>query len=75
MAKLSEDKVMQELFNPLLAALGEEHKRTFWDILEQEASGVLAWGVRSGYLLWVRTHPGCIPTRCQVKNWMAKGNV
>jgi hypothetical protein len=66
---------MKELYEPLLQAAGHEHAEMFWSIIESEASGVLAWGVRSGYLLWTRTHPGEVPTREQVTAWMQQGSM
>jgi hypothetical protein len=70
---LKDDPTMQQLFHPLLRAIGSEHATGFWEAIEKEPEGVLAWGVQSGYLLWVRTHPGVIPTRRQIALWMRKG--
>jgi hypothetical protein len=70
---LRDDKELQALFNPLLQAIGNQQKDEFWRIMEAESEGVLAWGVRSGYLLWTRTHPGVIPTKEQIANWMKQG--
>lgn len=67
----STDPVMQELFTPLLQAVGHEEKG--WAIIERGPSGVLAWGVQTGYLLWVRHHPGQIPTMRQVRAWVELG--
>ena len=31
---------------------------------------MFAWGVRSGYYLWVRQHPGERPTKMQFALWV-----
>jgi hypothetical protein len=71
-AGLRDDPVMQELFDPLLQAIGPEHAAEFWQTIKKEPEGVLAWGVRSGYLLWVRTNPGVTPMKEQITQWMQK---
>ena len=67
---------LQKLMKPILTAVSEYNTNPFpADLLEKEAPGILAWGVRSGYFLWVRTHPGQIPTMQQVVGWLAKGGL
>lgn len=69
---------LQKLMQPLLAAIERENpgsSKEAQKILGVEASGVLAWGVRSGYLLWVRENPGKIPTKQQIIDWMIIGNI
>jgi hypothetical protein len=72
---VKDDQVMQELFNPLLQAIGSQHKDALWKNIETEGSGMLAWGVQSGYFLWVRTNPGMVPSKEQVVHWMQQGKL
>lgn len=63
---------IKNLMKPLVTALGKEHEKEALEIIGKEESGVLAWGVRSGYLLWTRQNPGVIPTKEQVRQWHEK---
>ena len=68
---------LQKLMQPLLTAVEREKPGSSKDaqkILGTEAGGILAWGVRSGYFLWVRENPGKIPTKQQIIGWMILGH-
>jgi hypothetical protein len=67
------DDYTRELFKPLVDAMGKENEAKAWEIIEAEAEGVLAWGVRSGYLLWTRSNPGKQPSKEQMAGWTVKG--
>src|SRR5690242_9743384 len=71
-----EQDELSRLMEPILAAIAAHQPEALPEarrIWESEAEGVLAWGVRSGYFLWVRQHPGNIPTLLQISGWMQKG--
>lgn len=68
----------QKLMQPLLVAMERQKpgsSKEAQKILGAESSGILAWGVRSGYLLWVRKNPGKIPTKQQIIGWMILGSI
>jgi hypothetical protein len=65
-----------KLMKPLFTAMAPYNPSGTKDVLahwEEESSGILAWGVRSGYLLWARMNPGKIPTFEQAAMWFEKG--
>lgn len=63
------DKLMEPFFNALTKAEREVGQA----IYRTDKAGVLAWGVRSGYFLWVREHPGEIPTDEHIALWTLIG--
>lgn len=68
------DNELRKLLQPLITVVSEYNTNPFPEhLLEKEAEGILAWGVRSGYFLWVREHPGQLPTMQQVQGWLAEG--
>lgn len=62
---------LRRLLQPLITTVSEYNTDPFPEhLLEKEAPGILAWGVQSGYFLWVREHPGQLPTLHQVGEWL-----
>jgi hypothetical protein len=66
-------KLMQPLLTAVSEYMGNPHKAL--ENWEQQSEGILAWGVQSGYFLWVRQNPGKIPTMEQVWGWLQKGGL
>lgn len=60
-----------ELMEPLLLAAPADARPLGRAIIRQEATGVLAWAVASGYARWTCQHPGRIPTPAQARRWQA----
>lgn len=70
------DGELLKLMQPIITAVAEWNTKPFrTEVSEREAERLLAWGVQSGYFLWVRQHPGQIPTMEQVTDWMQKGGL
>jgi hypothetical protein len=61
------------LWEPLWSTLTTKQRRAAEAIWRAERVGMFAWGVRSGYFLWVRTHPGAQPSRANVREWATAG--
>jgi hypothetical protein len=73
---LDKDDELYKLMKPMITAVSEYNTKPFpIELLEKEAPGILAWGVRSGYFLWTRQNPGKIPTMSQVIAWLRKGGL
>lgn len=63
--------LLEELMEPLLLAAPADVRPLGRAIIRQEAAGVLAWAVASGYARWTCQHPGRIPTPAQARRWQA----
>jgi hypothetical protein len=61
------------LWEPLFSILTPEQRAMAESIERMERDGMFAWGVRSGYFLRVRTHPGQRPTKLLLALWMIAG--
>jgi hypothetical protein len=61
------------LWEPLWSTLSPEQRRVAQAIWRAERVGMFAWGVKSGYFLWVRTHPDEQPSRANVREWATAG--
>jgi len=63
--------MLEELMEPFIRSISptKEQREQLQEIMKIEAEGILAWGIRSGYFLWVREHPGETPTREQAIAW------
>jgi hypothetical protein len=70
-----DEEVLNDLLKPMLSLFSEEKQVEFWQIWAKEREGVFAWMVQSGYLLWVRTHPGEKPTMALLREWMLKAKL
>jgi len=57
------------LWEPLFSILTPAQRAEAEAIERIEREGMFAWGVRSGYFLWVQTHPGETPTMLQFALW------
>lgn len=64
-----EARAVLEIMQPFLRAFTPEQQNEMRLIIEKEASGVFAWAVKSGYLLWSRAHPGEVPPSDLVRQW------
>jgi hypothetical protein len=63
------DAELAALWEPLFSILTPIQRAEAEIIERMERDGMFAWGVRSGYFLWVRTHPGEKPTMRQLALW------
>jgi hypothetical protein len=63
----------QAIWEPSFSLLTPPQQRQARTILAQEASGMLNWALKSGCLLWVRTHPDQRPTWAQFRAWARSG--
>lgn len=63
---------LDEFMEPIIRTLTNDQKERLKEIMKMEAEGMLAWGVKSGYFLWVREHPGEVPTKEQIRMWYLK---
>jgi hypothetical protein len=67
------EREWQAIWEPLFSLLTPAQRTQARAILAQEASGILNWALKSGYLLWVRTHPDQRPTWAQFRAWARSG--
>jgi hypothetical protein len=58
------------LWEPLFSIMTPGQRAAAEAVERVERNGMFAWGVRSGYFLWVREHPGERPTKCHLALWI-----
>ncbi len=68
-----DEQELLALWEPLFWILTPEQRAMAEAIERVECEGMFAWGVRSGYFLWVRTNPGEIPTWRLLRQWAQAG--
>jgi|GEM_PF-4159731 len=67
------EQELAALWDPLFSLFTPEQRLMAAAIWLHEREGMFAWGVRSGYFLWARTHPGQRPTWRLLRQWARAG--
>jgi hypothetical protein len=65
------ERELRALWEPVFSVFTGAQRDEIEEIERNDREGMLAWGVRSGYFWWVRTHPGETPTLAHLAIWHA----